>query len=271
MSVQLINQNGFPTSACPAFDVPRGGIPGIYSVNKFGETTNADSGIATDIWDRANPTNNQAMWLAPTAARIHAIVSTSANDAVAGTGCSSIQLWGLTSWDAEEVSEIVILEGATPVNTINSYVIIHRMKGLGFGSGNTNDGDITATAATDSTVTAQISAGNGQTLMAVYGVPSARTAYMPCFDFAVVRTVAAIAEMTMFVNEDPSSNPKAFITKHTYGYDAGSTSSGGHKFDPYKKITGPAIIKFQVLTNTNNTIISGGFDLYMEIVRGDNA
>jgi hypothetical protein len=56
--------------------IAKGDVPGHKSVNKFGRTTNADSADPTDIWDRANATNDQAIWLAPTAARVHAIAST---------------------------------------------------------------------------------------------------------------------------------------------------------------------------------------------------
>lgn len=61
-------------------EVAAGNVPGNKSVNKFGRSTNVDNDVATDIWDRANATHDQDIWIAPTQARIHNIASTSAND-----------------------------------------------------------------------------------------------------------------------------------------------------------------------------------------------
>lgn len=99
------------------------------------------------------------LWLPPTAARVHAIVSSSTDDAAAGTGARTVRVMGIASPLLTEQSETVILNGTTPVDTTKSYTHITELRVLTVGSGATNAGTITATAATDSTISAAITIG----------------------------------------------------------------------------------------------------------------
>lgn len=239
--------------------------PGLTSVNKFGRSVNVDSGIDTDIHDGANasswPTaalDDRDTWIAPTEARIHSIVSTSSSDT------QTIKVFGLTSWDGSEVSEDVTLTGTDAVNTTNSYVIIHRMRVTSAISSGPNVGTIYATAATDDTITAQINPGEGQTQMAVYGIGSGTVAYMSGYYLSAVKGGAAVSlEATMLVNPFPDVDETVFITKHTLGLATDGTSYFRHRFNPYFRIAGPAIIKIQANSSANDTDVSAGFDLIL--------
>jgi hypothetical protein len=234
-------------------------------LNKFGRTTNAASGTLTDIWDGADTATNQPIWLAPTAARTHALVSTQAADAAAGTGANTVRVQGLKTWSSAETAEVVTLNGTTPVNTANSYVIIHRMKLLTWGSGGTNAGVITATAATDSTITAMILAGEGQTQMAIYGVPSGKSLYMSQYYGSVNKNVkTAGVDIQVRLNPSPDVLTTGFLVKHTKGLVSEGTGDNNHLFDPYWKIEGPAIVKVQCTSDTASTVVDGGFDGYIE-------
>lgn len=227
----------------------------LTSVNKFGRNEDVDA-TPEDIWDGGGT------WVAPTAARVHAIVSTDAGDDgnPPGVGARTVQVYGLTSWDADETSEVITLNGAGAENTTNSYVIIHRMKVLTAGTSGPNVGVITATAATDSTVTAQIAAGEGQTQMAIYGVPSTQIAYMTQYYFGVNRATAGSYNGIIQVNPEPGDNAATYITKHLIG----SSGHFAHEFKPPIKFPGPCIIKARADVTNINSDISAGFDLILK-------
>lgn len=256
-----------PTDIVPGLGMTllRGGVTvdedydmaNVFKVNKFGRSKNCDNNTLTDIWSKSD----QPIWLAPTAARIHAIVSSSASDAAAAVGAQVVKIYGLTSWSEEEISEEVTLNGTTAVNTTNAYVIIHRMKVISSGATAINVGTITATAAVDTTVTAQIDPEIGQTLMAIYGVPEGRTVNMSNYYCSAIRGSASFSvEVFLLVNPDPE-NSLHYLVKNAVGVTTEGNNYISQVYDPKYAITGPAIIKIQVEASLDNAEVSAGFNL----------
>lgn len=248
-----------------ALEVARGNVSGVTSVNKFGAAPDGLQTTATDIWSRADSSATQQLWLAPTAARVHAIVSSSANDdgAPVGTGARNLRVYGLTSWSTQETSEDITLNGVTPVNTVNSYVIIHRMKVLTCGTSGPNVGTITATAATDGTITAVILPGDGQTEMAVYGIPSTQDFYLTRWSCSIAKSTTAYASFQLRVNENPDVQTTAFLRKNDLTTVAtGSNSIEKHFYNPVK-YPGPCIIKIQGAANGADVDANAAFDGYL--------
>lgn len=238
-------------------------VEGYSHINKFGRTINVDSGVITDIWDGAV---SQVIWLAPTAARTHQLTSTDAGDdgAPEGLGAQIVRIWGLKTWASKETSEDIILNGTGDVPTVNSYVIIHRMQVMAWGATSVNIGIITATADTDSTVTAQINAVKGQTQMAIWGIPSTQTAYMTQFYFSLLRAQAPTEQNIDFgllVNTAPDVETTGFTTKHSGGVSSFGNNPNVHSYNPYKQFPGPAIIKLQATGSAADLDVSGGFDV----------
>jgi hypothetical protein len=149
-------------------EVAKGNVPGHSQIFKFGKALDCDSGVPTDIWDGADGVTSTDIWVPPTVARVHNLASSSdADNGGTATGMLTVRIFGLTDWDTAEVTEDVTLNGTANVATVNSYVIINGMRGLTFGSGETNAGIITATAVTDATITAAIQVGRGSSAMCI--------------------------------------------------------------------------------------------------------
>ena len=252
-------------------------ISGYATVNKFGEALDCDSGIATDVWDGADGSTSTDIWVPPTAARVHAIVSTSDVDSdtggsvAQGAGVRTIRLYGLTDWDTAESSEIVVMDGTTAVNTASSYVIIHRMKALTWGANGVNTGVITATAATDGTVTAAITteaSHKNQTQMLIYGVPSTQKLRVKKFMASLVKSTGSTqrGDGEVLTMRDPGTNAgdnTAWTNKENFLLvEAALPWTHDYKNIP-KKFNGPCIVKIQVTANSNDCKVIAAMDAFL--------
>jgi len=91
--------------------VARGQVPGAYPINGFGRHTSAGAVSNQIIWP------DGTFVIPPSAGVQMAIVSTSANDAAAGTGIRQVEVHYLDA-SLNPQFEIVTLNGLTPVNTV---------------------------------------------------------------------------------------------------------------------------------------------------------
>ena len=251
----------------PTLEIARGNVLGVSSYNKFGRNIEIDSGVTADIWDGGYTGDVSLIWVAPTQARIHNIVSTSSDDdgSPVGVGARTIRIYGLTDWDTAEVTEDVTLNGTSNVVTSNSYVIIHRMKVLTKGANSVNVGVITATAQSNNTIPAQIRAGQGQTLMTIFGIPSTQKVYMKRLYANVNKAggAAGLVDVSLLFNPEPDAELTKFLVKHTFGLQTVGTSALTIPFAMPKVLEGPGILKIQVVSGTANMDVSAGFDLIL--------
>ena len=249
----------YPERDDAALAIPDGDVAGQTSVNKFGRNTAVGTG-GEDIWDSGDT------WVAPTAARPHVIHSDDAGDTLSASGAWTLQVYGLQDWASKETSEVITLNGTTDVTTSSSYVIIHRMKVLTSG-GIINEGSIGAVAQIDLTTTAAIKAGQGQTQMAVYGIPSTQSAFLTGFYGSILGNPTAGANLDLLfapqVNETSGTGRTAFQVKHSIGIANGGSTAVQHHYNPYNKFSGPGIFKIKA-TPTLAADISAGFDLILK-------
>jgi len=243
-----------------------GRATGYLTLNKFGCAPDCDANIDTDVWDGADGITSTKVWVAPTQARMHDIASSSADDDgdPVGPGIRTVEVFGLIDWDSPEVGEVVVLNGTSSVPTANSYVIIHRMIGRTFGSLGVSAGTITATAQIDATITAMIAAGQGQTMMAIYGVPSTQEFRIRHVTAAALRVAGAVSvkvDWFLFVKENAGQPDSAFIAKEVRYFT--DISPLNHEYMVPKGFSGPLIVKIQVQTDTINVRVAAGFDAYL--------
>ena len=212
------------------------------------------------------PAGTSLIWVAPTAAAKHDITSTSTDDDgnPVGDGARTIRIFGLPDWDTAEVTEDITMNGTGTVETANSYVIIYRMQVLTKGATSSNVGTITATAKSPSatTVTARVEVGKGQTQMAIYGIPSTQKFYIDRLYANMNKQGGASGQVdvTLLVNPEPDAELTNFINRHTFGLEKTGTTAFFISFTTPKVIDGPAIIKVQVSSATNDMDVSAGFD-----------
>lgn len=249
-----------------ALEVAKGKVPGHALVNVQGRAPAGLQTTATDIWDRADATPTQQTLTSPTVARVHGIVSGSANDDgdPVGTGARTVRVHGLTSWTTAETSEDITLNGTGSVNTTNSYVHINKMRVLTVGSGGTNAGAITATAATDTTVSAHMLAGQGKTQMAIYAIPSTKVAYLMGWRAGIKSaTTTIIVNVVLKINPNPQTQLVGYYVEDTMSLTSLGTCNDAVVYPGYLRVAGPAIIKLQATSDANDVDCSGGFDLIL--------
>lgn len=243
-----------------AASIAIGTVPGWSAVAKFGRNTGIDTATdPEDVWTQGG------LWVAPTTARLHDITGGAADD-VGGTGMRTVRIFGLDSaWALQQ--EDITLTGAVAVATASTYTRIFRMYGLTYGSGQTNGGAILATAQTDGTVTASIAAGQGQTLMAIYSVPTGHTAFV-CRLWATANKATAAgagdATLRLLVRGNLDTATPGWNVKRTVGLNITGTSALEEDLCVPLSVTGPADIRWEVeAVRSNNTDISAGFDLLL--------
>lgn len=156
-------------------EIVAGNVAGQSAVLKFGANPNVGATKET-IWDLGGKYTYMP------SASVLKLSSSDVDDAGGDTGARTLRVWGLDE-NGLEATDTKTLTGQTEVLTDNTYSRIFRMQVLTSGSSGTNEGIIYAgTGAVASGVPtnkyAAILAGNGQTLMATYTIPSDKTAYL---------------------------------------------------------------------------------------------
>jgi len=194
--------------------VQQGKVPGYSMVNKFGYNSSIGSGAFETIWE----TGNNYPWQS-TAVTVD-VVSDNVNDDVAGTGARTLRIQGLDgSYNFAE--ETVDMDGTTTVTTTQTFLRVFRMSVETAGTSGNNEGTITVTYTGGSDVAATITAGNGQTLMALYTIPAGYTGYLLSINISSGKD----QEMDFkFIQRDNSVANAAFQTKQFLNVRGGQTT-----------------------------------------------
>lgn len=153
-------------------DIAQGKFANQFLVSKYG--FNPDVDAAEDIWFSGG---DYTGFPVSTLEAVE-VLSASANDTSAGTGCRTVYLEGLDgSYNFQ--SETVTMNGTTPVDTANTYRRVNRAYCVTAGSGTTNAGNITMRHTTTvANVFGVLEAGTGRTQLGLYTVPDNHKCYL---------------------------------------------------------------------------------------------
>ncbi len=228
------------------------------SQSRYGLTTvilpahNADIDTTTDpedIWDAGG------LYVPPTEARVHNIVSSSTSDDTGGTGAITVDIIGLDG-SSLTIDETVTLDGTTPVATSNSFTFIREMTVATVGSGGSNVGVITATAVTDATVSAQINAAINRTRAALYVCPVNKDAYVTTIDLSIISgTAASTADFERLIQGTFNTAASPFVRETPIRLTVGDMLQT--EFHPYLKLVSGEFMKLQIrAVSANDTEVA---------------
>lgn len=235
--------------------VALGLIPGVKSIHKYGRNPDIDviSGFEA-IWNGGGEyTGFNAV-----AAEIVTVVSSDAADDSAGTGARTIKLFGLDT-NGFEQTEIVTLDGATPVDSVKEYLRLDRAKCMTAGSGGTNAGVITIRQkTTTANIFAVLPIGYGSTMIAAYTIPAGKVGlYDAWFSSFAGKTTA---DCNVRLNKRESGGCWQVQEEHTLR-SAGSSAFPREFKVPKDGLPALTDIYVSADTDANDTGLAAGFDL----------
>ena len=171
--------------------VGSGAFEGSQSTAVGGFSSALTAGVTEDIWCE----DGEKEWL--TSAEIINVFSSSADDTAAGSGARTLLLNGLDA-AGSPISEVVTLNGITPVVTSNAYLFVSSAFLLTAGSGETNAGDISFQASVSASIQNCIPAGNGLTDSAHYQTPLGKQFLPLSFEFSATKVAGGQLPLVNF-------------------------------------------------------------------------
>jgi hypothetical protein len=175
---------------------------------------------------------------------------------IAGTGAHTVEVKGVTDKYLLE-SETVSLNGTTPVNTAKKYLWL-KLKVKTASTGGKNAGTITATAATDGTVTCQIEADKNISEQAIVMMPKEVTGRMKFLSIATANvTGGAVTSVSLMTKKDG----EVWVPEITIDLD--STTPTFRDFDSgvIPEFAPGTIVKFQAIASAGSSSVSVNFDM----------
>ena len=223
--------------------ISRGMVKGASFIHKFGAVPSLATNTTGTVWDKNDTVYPWASWAT---AGIINVDSSSASDIN-----KSITVVGLDA-NYNQISETITLTTQTNNNSSNSFIRIFRAF---VSDGETNVGQISVQR--DTTDVAIITAGYGQTLMAVYTVPAGYTGYL--YKGTCSAQSGADGTGNMFVRYFGQSS---FRIGHSFEV---SGAGGQYMYDFSFPIPIPekSDIDVRITTRSNNGRYTAAFDLLL--------
>jgi hypothetical protein len=145
------------------------------------------------VWDGAT------QYVYPTVQQRMEIVSSSANDTLAGTGIQKVKIYYLDATGAE-FTEIVSMSGTTPVSTVATNIYrINDFVASQVGTNGMSVGNIVIRNLATTPVYSEIAAGYTRDRSVIYTVPKGKTLFVTSMTFGCVYTTSGKSERFTFL------------------------------------------------------------------------
>lgn len=236
-------------------DIAQGNFAGHSITNKVGLNPDIDTGTPPeDICG----TGGVYSGFPESTLETVTVVSSSANDAAAGTGARTIRVTGLDA-NYAVLQETITLNGLTPVNSVAQFRRIHTAMIMTAGSGGVNAGTITCNhTTTTANVFFVMQIGTNQTNESAYTVPAGYTAYVKLVTAGIRGSAAAAADLSIWTRSFGGvfRQRRPFAVSTSCGYQ--NTIYGGIMFTEKSDI----ILRCTAMS-ANNTVVFAGYDLIL--------
>lgn len=242
-------------------ELAAGRIPGKSDVHLFGR--NPDIAMASgfeDIWEGGDLYTG----FNATAAEPMSIVSTDAADTnSSGTGAWLILIAGLDA-AYNEITEVVALNGLTPVLTVNNYLRCNSVIVISAGTAAQNVGNIIGTqSVTIANTLFTINSGINRTLMAIYTVPANKVAYVTSGFITAANKQSASCE----VQAKSRRVGSVFQIAEWFAVNTSGSSYVYREFKiPLLPVPAGTDIKICADTDTNGVAVAAGLEIILEDV-----
>ena len=224
--------------------ISRGQIKGAIPVHKFGAVSSMSTATTGTIWDKNDTIYPWSVWNA--GANTITVNSSSASDVNA-----RVIVVGLDA-NYDILQEEIVLSTQTGNSSSNNFIRVHRAY---MNSVNTNVGTISIK--NGSTDVALITAGFGQTLMAVYTIPRNYSAYL--YQGTCSAQSGADGTGNMFVRYGDTST---FRIAHSFEV-AGAGGQYAYNFSFPPELPEKSDIDVRLTTRSNNGRYTAAFDLLL--------
>lgn len=223
----------------------------VLYYRQFANNPDLAANVKEDVWEAGGIKT----WL--TTAETMDIVSDSADDTVSGgTGARVLRLSGVDD-NGDLITEIVTLNGLTPVTTTQSFKEINRFLVAASGSANWNVGNITITSSGTATTQGYLVATHSISQQSHFYIPNGYTGFQVNHDFSVYRKIggagtrAAEFEIDVF-------NSIAESQSHVVTVGLSSTGSGVSRIVPRIPvgIPGNSRLKIQATAELIDTAVT---------------
>lgn len=221
--------------------------PNISSIYKYGASEVGT--VFEPVWDKGGAYH----WMTiPTKLQI---VSGSASDTNGGAGAWKVKIYGLDeNW--LETSEEVILNGITPVETINTYIRCFRAYVIEAGNSIGLYGALSIyETGSPLNVVAQVDVGKNQTHMAIYTTPANKVSLICNADANVGQGKEATVEFMAKNNENGQGADLVKATRYLY------QNSFLRVYASPRKIAPKTDIWMRAKTTTGTVSIAASFEI----------